>query len=241
MMQQTISLNPHLRFATCSAALKGESKMNPIELLNTVNKFYDQAFGRLLIITFGIVAFIGVVIPLAVGWLQSRSLRAEKNSLLNELKAELLSERSEAERKVTEEIKSQMDLFKKSYEERFVKIMDTIKESSASSTARAHHLQGNANIEEASEAFGISDFCHAASNFFASGEEDNARRGIQLITQTCLPKLDSILYKENNVEECCNKLIEIIIKHNGNSRYADDILSIKREMQKASTRARSRA
>ena len=68
--------------------VKYGEQMNPIEVLNMVNTFYDQAFSRLLIITFGIVAFIGVIIPIAVGWLQSRSLRAEKNSLLNELKAE---------------------------------------------------------------------------------------------------------------------------------------------------------
>ena len=57
------------------------------------------------------------------------------------LKQKLLSERRETDRKIKEEIESQIKLVKESYEKRFVKVMTTIKESSAAATARTHHLQ----------------------------------------------------------------------------------------------------
>lgn len=212
--------------------------MNPIDLLTTVNDFYDKAFSRLLITTFGIIAFIGVIIPIAVGWLQLRSLRSEKNSLLNELITELSSERQASERKMKEEVEAQIKLVKKDYEKQFIEMAASIKKSSASATARAHHLQGIATLEANLMDLGITDFSQAARQFFVAGEEDNARRAIAVICQQCLPKINAEQYNDHEIEKACDDLISEVQKHNDNSRYHDDIVLMKKEMRGASSRAK---
>jgi len=208
-----------------------------MELLTTVNDFYDKAFTRLLVTAFGVTAFIGVIVPIAVGWLQMRSLRSEKTSLLNELRAELSSEREGMEARIKEEVETQVKIIKDEYEERFTKITKEIRKSSASSLARAHHLQGKAALNNSEAAFGAPDLFHAAAIFFEAGEEANARRTIVFLSEDCLPKVCSEHYKEFELEKCCETLISEIEKHNENSRYDDDIALIRRDVQRASMRS----
>jgi len=216
-------------------------RMNPIELLTTVNDFYDKAFNKLLVSSFGIIAFIGVIIPIAVGWLQTRSLRSEKKSLLNELRSDLSSERDAVEKEIKEEVERQIKVVKDDYEKRFAEVTSSIEKSSASALARAHHLQANSTIDNSAAGFGLRDFCHAAVKFFVAGEEDNARRTLSTVYEHCLPKITSELYKEYDAETFCNDLIGEIKKNNTNNRYADDIVCIRKEMQNASIRTKAKS
>ena len=213
--------------------------MNPIDLLNTVNQFYDQAFNKLIAITFGLLAFIGVIVPIAVGWLQLRTLRAEKSSLLNELRSDINAEREAIEDKINGQVEERMRKFKSEYDLKFEETAKNIRKSSASAKGRAHHLQGNGMLAGKYNDFGMSDFSYAASLYFAAGEEGNARRCIDVVIEKCLPEMSSNCFNEHNVEKIGGRLIKTLEENNQNSRYEDDIESVKREMAKAYNRAKA--
>ena len=211
--------------------------MNPLEILTTVNAFYDQAFNRLLIITFGLIAFIGVIVPIAIGWLQLRTLRAEKGSLLNELRAEINAEREKVEEFIQSEVDKRIEIVKAQYDVKFEETAEKIRESSASALARTHHIQGHDSLTDNSGDFGIGDLCHAASLYFTGKEEDNARRCIVLITNQCLPKISSAKYIEHKIKDSCDGLVKSIKKNNQNSRYKDDLDELEHQMSLASSRS----
>jgi hypothetical protein len=213
--------------------------MNPIDLLNTVNQFYDQAFNKLIAITFGLLAFIGVIVPIAVGWLQLRTLRAEKSSLLNELRSDISAEREAIESKINDQVEERMQKFKSEYDSKFEEMAKNIRKSSASAKARAHHLQGKGMLDGKYDDLGMSDFSYAASLYFAAGEESNARRCIVIVIEKCLPDMNSNCFNEHNVDNIGKRLIKTLEENNQNSRYEDDIESLRREMTKASSRAKA--
>ncbi len=215
--------------------------MDPIELLSTVNQFYDQAFNRLLIITFGLITFIGVAIPIAVGWLQLRTLRAEKASLLEELKSDIHSEIKCTDEIINKKVQEQIETLKSIYDIKFEEIATNIEKSSASAKARAHHLQANNLLTEAREDLGISDLCYATSLYFTAEEEANARRCMDTIINSCLPNLNSEHFEEHNINDICSELSSEIKKFNQNFRYNDDLKNLEREKTKASNRQPTKA
>jgi len=49
--------------------------MDPVELLSTVNAFYDQAFNKLMTVTFGVLTIIGLFVPL--DWICTSALASK--------------------------------------------------------------------------------------------------------------------------------------------------------------------
>lgn len=210
--------------------------MDPTTLLTTVNAFYDQAFNKLLLITFGLIAFIGVIVPLAIGWVQLRTLRAEKGSLLNELRSEVEAERASVRSHIDELVGERVDAIRTEYEKRFSDLAAELEVAASAAEARSFHLQGNTYRTSKTPHLGITDYCHAAPLYIAAADEANAQRCIRNLIEDCLPKTNSEQYKKFKVEENCNRLIKALKKENTNGRYVNDIDKLERQMEKASSR-----
>ena len=211
--------------------------MSPIELLSAVNEFYDQAFNRLLAITFGILAFIGVLVPIIVGWVQVRSLRQEKGSLLAELRSEIHSERAELREAIEANVREEMQILQRELEQRVEKLSSDLKESSALAEARSFHLQGLNFIRAKDPKHAVSDLVSASINYLVGKSEANAQRCISLVYESCLPEVDRDQYAEFKMEKSCKKLLKKLEEANENGRYADHIQEIERQMERSAARA----
>ena len=55
--------------------------MDSLSVVESVNSFYSNAFSQLMTLTIAILAIIGVLMPLILQHIQSRSFRIEQKSL----------------------------------------------------------------------------------------------------------------------------------------------------------------
>lgn len=211
--------------------------MDPTQILTAVSSFYDQAFNKLLAATFGLIAFIGVIVPLLVGWFQLRTLRAEKSSLLAELRLEISNEREEMRAQIDTGVQEQVSKLRVEFENRFDELSKKIERSSAMAIARTHHLQGTVFNNREKYHLAVGDFCHAASMYIKANDEANAQRCLRLLTETCLPKTTSSNLEKFKGDESCKELIKDLDRNNENGRYTNHIGRIERELQRSRERA----
>jgi hypothetical protein len=64
-------------------------------ILERVNSLYSAAFTQLIVYTVGVIAFVGVIVPLTLAWFQNRRLADEKAALESFLKSELAAARQD--------------------------------------------------------------------------------------------------------------------------------------------------
>lgn len=210
--------------------------MDSLEILNAVNAFYDQSFTRLLTATFGLIAFIGVLVPLLVGWVQLRTLRAEKGALLAELKLEIAKEREALRSEIEGQVEERVETLRTEYEARFEEISKKLKRSSEMVHARTHHLQGLSFINRGKFHLAIEDFCHAAPLYIKAGDEANAQRCLRSLVEKALPRTTANQYLQFKIDDKCKALVADLEEHDENGRYQNDIQRIEREMDKAKKR-----
>ncbi len=65
------------------------SSKDSMELLTTVNSFYNDAWDKLLYIITGSFTIIGVIVPIAIQWYQRRELKLNEEKLKKEIKEEI--------------------------------------------------------------------------------------------------------------------------------------------------------
>lgn len=61
------------------------NELTPIEILEKLDVFYNNAWNRLVLFTTILLALVGVVIPLIISWWQSRNLKLQEASVKKEL------------------------------------------------------------------------------------------------------------------------------------------------------------
>lgn len=210
--------------------------MSPMELLSAVNDFYDQAFNKLLAITFGIIAFIGVLVPVVVGWVQLRSLKQEKGAILGELRKEIDDERAQIKESIESSVREEMRGVQENLESRIEELSNDLKKSSALAEARSFHLQGLNSVRAKRPQDAVEDFASAATNYINGKSEANAQRCMNLIVESCLPAANKDQYVEMKMEKHCNSLLKKLEEENQNGRYANYIQKIESQMGKASNR-----
>src|SRR5690349_15102054 len=119
-----------------------------IDAIDKAHAFYTEAFSDLLLITFGIVAFIGVVLPVAISLIQSRQLKAENKNLRQDLEehASKLAQAKfdEVQKRVEEnekKIEAHVDAKLGELKARIGRLTDE-------STGSIFHLQGNSSLSQ---------------------------------------------------------------------------------------------
>ena len=210
--------------------------MDPLEVLNQVSAFYSQAFDKLLAITFGLIGLIGIAVPVLVGWVQLKSLRSEKHSLLNELRKELEAEREQLREHAESEIQGRVKEAEEKYNERFETIAEDLRIARESAEARSFHLQARINSDLESYATAIHDYCIATSHYISANDDANAQRCMDQINNECLPQIDKTTYAREKIEKRCLELIEILKETNTNSRYSNYIQRIEWSSEQARDR-----
>lgn len=210
--------------------------MSPVELLLAVNTFYDQAFNRLLALTFGIIAFIGVLVPIVVGWVQLRSLKQEKESILVELRQEVSDEREQIKKAIEESVRLEMRGLQEELNARMEGLERRLEISSALAEARSFHLQGLNSVRAKNPQNAVHDLASATASYINAENEANAQRCLNVIVDTCLPATNKYQYVELRLEKHCNTLLDKLKKHNRNECYTNYIQRIESQMDKASAR-----
>ena len=132
--------------------------MNPIEILKSVNEFYNSAWDKLIIFTSILVAVVGVIIPILLTWWQNRTLKIREDAIQKELNSTLSNAINNIEEKLTKRINDEID-------SKIELIKLEMKREVGNVRAGTFHLQGNNNLKEKLYKWALTDFFTAGEGY----------------------------------------------------------------------------
>lgn len=165
-------------------------------IINNINSLYSNAIGQLITFTIGILAFVGILLPAIVSFLQSRQLKADhktlsdkisletqmtKAALIEELKSTLADELTSFEKKVSE-IKDELNM--------------SILKSTARANAKAHHLQATTSMASGDYIGVFKDCVTAITDYAVAEDEANMQIVLKaILIPSVLPNLKKLILK----------------------------------------------
>lgn len=188
-------------------------------ILNNINTLYSAAVSQLITYTIGMMAFVGVLLPVVISLLQSRQLKADQANLTQKLEAAIV----QAKTSLSEQIKADLKEEMATYEARIAEIKDglteDIKRAKDEAVARTHHLQAISLIGKGLFVDALADCANAAPGYASCGHEQNLQIILDVVGDTILPKLNRSHFENTNAEESLGALFEAFEPLDENKRY----------------------
>lgn len=205
-------------------------------ITNNINSLYSNAISQLTAYTFGIVALVGVLVPVIVTIIQSRSLKAEKENLEKYISDEVTKIKAAVREELLDELKlkieSESKLLSASIEDKFKLFNNKLECAKAAS----FHIQGNTNLSKNLHPQAANDFCAATDGFLKGEDELNGKRTLNSLIIYCLPKINKEEYEDYDLDKSINELEALLKKVNQNSRHSDAIRDLNSERKAAKKR-----
>jgi hypothetical protein len=145
-----------------------------IDLVDKVDSFYNNAWGKLIIV--GAVAFgiIGIIVPFVIQWYQKRTLKVSEELLKKDIESKV----SKMKSGILVELAPQIEQEFTKYEKK-IKILN----------AKTFLIQGKLNLEKNYYHPALSNFIAASFSFIVSDDYHNLQHTLNLILKECLPYL----------------------------------------------------
>jgi hypothetical protein len=209
-----------------------------LEVLEKVHAFYNDAFSQLVTYTLGLMGFVGIIIPFVSNWLQSRTLRAEKENLEEKIRLGIAEAREELEKANQEQAEKTALKLKVSLESTLASKTKEIDEKIYCLEAATFHIQGNAILARHHFALAACNFCDASINYLLGKDEGNAQRTLNLLVHDCFPEVNKEDYEKEylGLEEKLKSLLNTLESNDENGRYRDTIVTIKGELRESQSR-----
>jgi hypothetical protein len=217
--------------------------MDPLQVLEKVNSFYSNAFSQLLTLTIAVLAVAGVILPIVVQIIQTRTFRTEQKSLQTQISTELGAVRSELLAVIEGKFETEKGSFKKLLDEHKATIDAKLNEQVLVAKGGTFFVQGKLLLNQNDYDAAAADYVTAA-RFLLEGQDDmNGQRALNILERNCLPQLNRESFEKDDLEldELFQGLLEILEEKNMNSRFSDTIGSIRSGLSKAKKREKARA
>lgn len=140
-----------------------------LDIMNSVNTFYESAWTKLLIFITIFVTVIGVIIPIAIQWWQRRYIKLREAELKRHL-SELVKSEMEI---VRNEIKSQVAAGENLAHEKMKLLEEKLLKKISSASGGLFHIQGNINKQNGSIPLAIIDHTTASMTYLECKDELN--------------------------------------------------------------------
>lgn len=197
-----------------------------LEILDKVNGFYSSAFSQLVTITLGLIAFIGVFVPILTTYYQSRTMRIERETLEEYFLNRIKNIRNEIEVELEQKILSSLGEFEKDQERKFERVI-----------AGVFHVQANFQIDRKSYKNATKSAISAIESCIKSKDELNLQSGIKLLLERCLPNLsaEQDIYV-NELDTALTRVIKEVNSINENGRYQATLHNLEKVRRETITR-----
>ncbi len=86
-------------------------------IIDNLNSLYSSAFGHLVDYTVGLLAFLGVIVPVVFYWFQNKQLKLDKEMLAKKISLEI----DEAKTTIIKDIQSKLIVELEEFEKKFQK------------------------------------------------------------------------------------------------------------------------
>lgn len=205
-----------------------------LQILEKLNSLYSGAISQVITYTVGVLAFVGILIPVLIGLLQSRQLKNDHKSLSAAITAEMQAVKVNFQAEMTRLHDENELKLKKLIEDTTKEIKVEILKSENASEGRAMHLQANSNRVHY-PASACSDALSAIALYAKSGSETNIAAIFGVFNET-VASINESDVQEFDLEDQSKSAITALEKLNGNGRYLRDISSIRLGVSQAKVR-----
>lgn len=211
-----------------------DNKKDTLEILEKVNSFYTNSFSSLQNIIFAIIAFLGVILPLAISFYQTRKLKLEKDNLEKAMLVEFNASILAIEVKIQNEQRESIELidseFKKAIGELKKEINEQLNTIKSEYKGLLFHSMASTFAREKLWGSAIK-YCLMAARFHINaGSENNLKKILALLITILKSKVKDKEHLENN-NRGYDLFIKSINKYNKKSIYDVEIDEVKRRWE----------
>ena len=208
-------------------------------ILESVYSFYSDAFNSLLQLTIAVIAVVGVIVPLLLGWFQNRqarienaSMRREIDSLVSEKVVELRALLKEELSKGIAEYDERMKVLEASFREELTKKSERV-------TGGIFQVQGNMLADAKHYPEAVESMKDAVESYCKSRELYNLQRVLNVLEETCIPRFDKTTFDEvDELESNINAIIDNVSALEVDHLFDDQMRRFKRLLAEAKKKER---
>lgn len=195
--------------------------MESIELLKSVDEFYNSAWNKLMVYSSVLIAIVGIIIPIILTWWQNRTLKIKEESIKMELEATY-------EQRFADLMTEMYDFIHLEFEYRFEDFDNKVEASKGYSL----HMLANNHFDANDITNGIISLCSAGSAFLKGNDFKN----LLLVNDNLEGYFENL--EKSQIEEIGqlanqpNRFVTELIERNENNIFSDFILKIAHTIKK---------
>lgn len=212
------------------------NQLNPFELLEKINGFYNNAFNSLITIVACIIGFAGVLLPIAIAFFQNRQFKIQKadleKNLTEVIKEEIAATALALEEKNNQLIDAEIKKILVDLEKKNKSFEANIKKSQSLISGQLAHMNATQQLGKKEYSNAAMYFFSAATHYISARSEQNLGRVLRLLHENALPNM-KIERKIEEADEKIVKLKEKIKPLNTTGKYRDDLEKINHSLEKA--------
>lgn len=195
-----------------------EQMDSTLVILEKVNQFYSSSFGQLVSITIGLLAFVGVIVPMLITFYQNRQFKQEQDYILRKLEEST----SELFKHIETEVSRKFESEKEKRVKEMAELREELLKEASKSKGGAFFIQANLQLDSADITNAIESYIYAIQNFMRAEDELNLQRALKRLTYDCLPKAwNTIFQRWGDYEKDIKSIADELGKRNNNGRYTD--------------------
>jgi hypothetical protein len=199
--------------------------MDPLDVLNKVDAFYNSAWEKLIFFAGILVAMVGIIIPILFNWLQNRTLRIHESTIKNELENDFAKKLKEVEKTLTESVETKMS-------EKLKGIEFNIEIKNQIAQGGIFLLQGARNFRDGIFKQAVLDYCNSGTCYLHANDLITLLRINKAIPVTIAKLSKADLASLQEEEDQPNKYIAELKEKNEKGLFSDILKEIQREVAK---------
>jgi hypothetical protein len=193
-------------------------------ILEKLNSLYAGAISQLITYTVGVLAFVGLLIPVFIAALQRRQLKQDHESMLARLSTEVAAAKAELVKSLSEESIQTEERLREALESTKAELKAEMNRANAGHKAHAFHIQAQ-NLQ-AGATSRIEDCLLATSNYVIAGDEFNLRTILNVCNGLWKTAKLEDLEHIPNFDEAFNEGLAALRTLNKTGRYSADIQAL---------------
>jgi hypothetical protein len=204
-----------------------------LKILETVNNFYTQSFSQLINITVAVLAFAGIVLPILITFYQKRLFKLEHEVIENSLHKKMNEELGNA----LAQIKLEYEAKESKFESKIEEMKEELHREVDNAKGGISHVQGCNLLAQKDYFLAFESFVQASFGYIKSKENLNLRRVISVISDNCLPNMNSKHIEDNDEAfSQFEELLDKLSKYDTDGSFTDQLRNLRRDFSQCKKR-----
>jgi len=200
---------------------------DPLEILQAVKTFYESAFSQLLTLTAIILGFGGVILPVLLQFIQSRTFRVETSHLESQVTAMINLAKDELKIELEKKFILETERLQKNFMSQIDVMNLKMQKQTAVAQAGTFFLQAANAIRLGNFDHAARDYAHSAKLAFEGEDDQNGQRALNALLEKCMSHLNSQSFEIiSELDPEIDNLLETLKSRNQNGRFKDSISGI---------------